>query len=198
MMRGMGGGRPKSFDETEVLQKAMELFWLRGYERLGMTELLAHLGISRQSLYDTFGNKRALFLRTIEHYRSTQLSQALALLEREGSALENVKAVLRFFEELALDQRCRGCLVANSLVEVDPADAELSQLLGDTLEILRSGIERALRKALARGELPASRSPTELSRVLVNAMVGLAVTGKLPVPRSAIAEIHSGMLLLLE
>jgi TetR/AcrR family transcriptional repressor of nem operon len=197
-MRAMGAGRPKSFDETEVLQKAMELFWLRGYERLGMTELLAHLGISRQSLYDTFGNKRALFLRTIEHYRSTQLSQALALLERDGSALENVKAVLRFFEELALDHRCRGCLVANSLVEIDPADTELSELLGGTLEILRSHLERSLRKAQEQGELPASRSPTELSRALVNAMVGLAVTGKLPVPRSAIAEIHSGMLRLLE
>jgi TetR/AcrR family transcriptional repressor of nem operon len=198
MFRRMPAGRPKAFDEKQVLSQAMELFWLRGYERLGLRELLSHLGISRQSLYDTFGSKRGLFLRTIEHYRSTQLSQALALLERAGSPLGNVKAVLRFFEELALDQRARGCLVANSLVEVDPADEELSGLLGETLELLRASLERALRQAQQCGELAAGRSPLELSRALVNAMVGLAVTGRLPLPRTAIAEIHAGMLRLLD
>jgi len=194
----MPAGRPRAFDENQVLTRAMELFWARGYERLGMRELLAELGISRQSLYDTFGSKRGLFLRTIQHYRSTQLSQALALLQREGSPLENVKAVLRFFEELAFDQRSRGCLVANSLVEIDPGDEELSALLGETLEMLRAALERTLVEAQARGELSAGPSPLELSRALVNAMVGLAVTGRLPLPRSAITEIHAGMLRLLD
>ncbi len=78
----MPAGRPREFDETKVLERAMQLFWLRGYGRLGVAELLKHMGISRQSLYDTFGNKRGLFLRAIEHYRATQLSRALGLLER--------------------------------------------------------------------------------------------------------------------
>jgi TetR/AcrR family transcriptional regulator, transcriptional repressor for nem operon len=194
----MATGRPKTFDEKQVLEKAMELFWLRGYRGLGLRELLEHLRISRQSLYDTFGNKRALFLRTIEHYRATQLSRALALLEREGSPLDNVRAVLGFFEELALDHRCRGCLVANALVEVDPTDREISDLLGETLEMLRAGLERALREAQRRGELAAGKGPLELSRALVNAMVGLAVTGKLPLPPAVIGEIHAGTLRLLD
>jgi TetR/AcrR family transcriptional regulator, transcriptional repressor for nem operon len=176
----------------------MELFWLRGYQRLGLTELLSHLGISRQSLYDTFGNKRALFLRCIQHYRRTQLSHALALLDREDPPLENVKAVLRFFEQLALDYRCRGCLVANALVEIGRDDEEIFTLLSETLEILRAGIERALEAAKQHGELPPKRAPRELSRALLNAMLGLAVTGKLGLSREAVGEIHGGTLGLLD
>jgi TetR/AcrR family transcriptional regulator, transcriptional repressor for nem operon len=198
MLGPMPAGRPKAFDETQVLEKAMELFWLRGYQRLGLTELLSHLGISRQSLYDTFGNKRALFVRAIEHYRSTQLAQALALLDRHEAPLENVKAVMRFFEALAMDQRARGCLVANALVEIDPSDRELSSLLAETLEMLRAGVEKALRTAQQRGELRTDRSPVELSRTLVNAIIGMAVSGRLPLPASAIAEIHAGTLRLLD
>jgi len=114
----------------------MEFFWRHGYHATGLTELLTHMGIARQSLYDTFGNKRERFFRVVEHYRATQLAQALALLEREGSPIENVKAVLRFFRGLARDESCRGCLVANALVEMSPGDPETAQLLQETLEIL--------------------------------------------------------------
>lgn len=194
----MSVGRPKSFDEQEVLQKAMDLFWLHGYEGIGLTDLLKGMGISRQSLYDTFGNKRGLFVRVIEHYRSTQLSEALALLQREGSPLENVKDVLRFFEVLAVDQRCRGCLVANSIVEVGPHDEELSALLAETLGLLQQGIQDALQEARRRGELAASKSPPELSRALTNAMVGLVILGKLREERGAIRDIFAGTLSMLD
>lgn len=194
----MGRGRPKSFDETEVVAKAMEVFWQKGYEGVGLSELLKHMGISRQSLYDTFGSKRDLFIQAIEHYRGTQLSQALALLEREGSPLDNVRAVVRFFEEIALDAQCRGCLVANTLVELGPRDEEVAALLHDTLELLQSGIESALRRAQERGELRPGRSPVEISHALTNALIGLAVTGRLRTPPEAIREIHSGILTMLD
>jgi len=194
----MGRGRPKGFDETEVVARAMELFWQKGYEGAGLSELLEHMGISRQSLYDTFGSKRELFIRAIEHYRTTQLAQALAVLEREGAPLDNVRAVVRFFEELALDARCRGCLVANTLVELGPHDVEVAALLHDTLGLLRSGIESALRRARERGELRSGRSPKEISEALTNALIGLAVTGRLRTPPETIREIHSGTLALLD
>jgi TetR/AcrR family transcriptional repressor of nem operon len=192
----MPAGRPRQFDEEVVLGRAMELFWLRGYARVGLAELLEHMGISRQSLYDTFGNKRGLFLRAVQHYRATQLSQALALLEREGSPLANVRDVLAFFEQLALDADGRGCLVANALVEVSD-DAELAELLGETLELLRAGIERALREAQKCGELSEGKSPPELSHTLINAMLGLAVMGRLrPEPR-VVRDVYAGTLGLL-
>ena len=191
-------GRRKEFDEDVALERAMNLFWERGYEAVGLAELLARMEISRQSLYDTFGNKRQLFIRTIEHYRATQLAGALALLERDGSPIQNVKDVVSFFEGLASDARCRGCLVANALVEVGPHDAEIAALLGETLELLRLSIERALEQAQRRRELAPGKSPLELSRALTNAMVGMAVTGKLRLDASALRQIYAGTLSLLD
>jgi len=194
----MRPGRPKKFDPEEVVEWAMQGFWLHGYEAFGLTGLLECMGISRQSLYDTFGSKRGLFIRTIEHYRQTQLSQAIALLERDGSQIENVKALVRFFETLALDGSCRGCLVANTLVELGSSDDEIAALLREILEALRSAIESALREAQARGELAATKSPAEISRALTNAVIGLAVTGKLQMDPADIRQIYSGTLSMLD
>lgn len=195
----MAAGRPKSFDEDQVLERAMDLFWERGYQGTGLAELLRHMGISRQSLYDTFGNKRGLFIRVLEHYRATQLAQALALLEREGSRVANVKAVVRFFEELGRDPACRGCLVANSLVELGPSDdEEVAALLRDTLAVLEQAIEGALREAQARGELAAAKSPVQIARALTNAVIGMAVTGRLRMERSTLGDVYAGTLSMLD
>jgi TetR/AcrR family transcriptional repressor of nem operon len=193
----MRGGRPKQFDETEALERAMQLFWTRGYAGAGLSELLSEMGISRQSLYDTFGNKRGLFLRSIEHYRATQLRHALEMLDREGSPLENVKEVVAFFEQIAADTRCRGCLIANALVEVAPHDPELAALLEETLDMLQDGVRRALERAYERGELTGDRSPLALSRALTNSMVGLAVTGKLRRAPTTLRDIYNGTLAML-
>jgi TetR/AcrR family transcriptional repressor of nem operon len=190
--------RPKSFDPDEALERAMELFWLHGYSGIGVAELLRHMGISRQSLYDTFGSKRDLFIQVIEHYRATQLTQALGLLDRPGPHLENVRAVIRFFEDLAGDDRCRGCLVANALVELGPHDGEVAALLGETLGLLEDGLRASLDKARAEGELPPGKSPVAVSRALTNAILGLAVSGKLPIRREVLADIHAGTLAMLD
>jgi len=176
----------------------MEYFWRHGYHATGLTELLEHMGIARQSLYDTFGNKRTLFFRVIGHYRTTQLAQALAVLERDGSPLENVRAVLRFFRGLARDESCRGCLVANALVEMAPDDAEIAALLQETLEMLEKGVRRTLRRAQEVGELPADRSARQIARALTNSMIGIAVTGKLALSPSTIDDIYEGTVALLD
>ncbi len=190
-------GRPKGFSESAALEKALDIFWQRGYQAVGLTELLRCMGIARQSLYDTFGNKRQLFIRTIEHYRDTRLAGALALLERDGSPTQNVKDVVRFFERLALDKRARGCLVANALVELGPHDAEIRELLTQTLGLLEKGIVKALRQAQRAGELPAGRSPRAVARALTNALIGMAVTGKLALGKAAVEDIYDGTLTML-
>lgn len=190
-------GRPKGFSEDVALEKALELFWQHGYQGVGLTELLRGMGIARQSLYDTFGSKRQLFIKTIEHYRDTRLAGALALLERDGSPTRNVKDVVRFFEQLALDKRARGCLVANALVEIGPHDREIRELLAQTLGLLEKGILKALRRAQRVGELPAERSPRAIARALTNALIGMAVTGKLGLSRSSVEDIYAGTLTML-
>jgi TetR/AcrR family transcriptional repressor of nem operon len=157
------------------------------------------MAISRQSLYDTFGNKRSLFIRVLDHYKSTRLSEAIGLLARDGSDLENVKAVVRFFETIGRDPECRGCLVANSLVELGPGeDEEISQLLHHTLAQLQGAIESALRKAQTSGELPQKKCPTQISRALTNALVGMAVTGRLQTGSAELGDVYAGTLSMLD
>jgi len=189
--------RTKGFSETDALERALDLFWQHGYQGIGLTELLRGMGIARQSLYDTFGNKRQLFIRAIEHYRNTRLASALALLERDRSPARNVKDVVRFFERLALDKRARGCLVANSLVELGPHDPELRELLAETLGLLEKGLEKALRRAQRLGELPARRSPRATARALTNALIGMAVSGKLALGKTSVQDIYTGTLAML-
>jgi TetR/AcrR family transcriptional repressor of nem operon len=190
-------GRPKQFAENDALEKALDLFWQRGYQGVGLTELLKEMGIARQSLYDTFGNKRQLFIKAIEHYRDTRLAGALALLERDGSPTQNVKDLVRFFEQLAVDKRARGCLVANSLVEIGSGDAEIRELLSQILGLLEKSIEKALARARRAGELPAGRSPRALARALTNALIGMAVTGKLGQSKAMVQDIYAGTLAML-
>jgi TetR/AcrR family transcriptional repressor of nem operon len=194
----VAAGRPKQFRREDVLERAMQHFWRCGYEATSLPALLKAMGISRQSLYDTFGGKRALYISAIEHYRATQISQALALLGREGSPIENVKAVLRLFPKLAADAGCRGCLVANAMVEMGSRDPEIAGLLGDTLELLRRGFEGALRKAQARGELGPGKSPRPLSRALTTALIGMAVTGRLDRGRAELHGIYTGTYSMLD
>jgi TetR/AcrR family transcriptional repressor of nem operon len=132
---------------------------------------------SRKGFHETFGNKRDLYVRAIEDCRDHQLAQALALLEREGSPLGNVRSVVRFFEKRAADAPSRGCLLANAFVEMCPHDEEVAELLRGVMELLREGLERSLHDARAVGELARGKSPERLSWALTNAMVGLAVTG---------------------
>jgi TetR/AcrR family transcriptional repressor of nem operon len=198
MIRKMPAGRPREFQREAALERAMQHFWRFGYEAASLPDLLKAMGISRQSLYDTFGNKRALYLSAIERYRADKIGQALALLEREGSPIGNVRAALRFFPKMAADAGCRGCLVANAIVELGARDRELSRLLNDTLEVLQRGFEGALRKARAAGELGPGKSPRQLSRALTNAVMGIAVTGSLDPGAAELRDICAGTLEMLD
>src|SRR5436305_13985260 len=89
--------RQKEFDRDEVLHKAMEVFWTRGYEGASMQDLVKRMGINRQSIYDTFGDKHSLFLQSLDRYREIESRKLFAVLERPGSVKKNLR---QLFEEV--------------------------------------------------------------------------------------------------
>ena len=192
----MPRGRPREFDKRDALERAMQLFWEQGYERTGVSDLLREMGISRQSLYDTFGSKRDLFVQSLEHYRDAHLGPALDLLGRPGPELEKIEALVRFFERLAGADR--GCLVANAITEIAPHDEPIATMLQEILELLETSLRLALERAQARGELAAEKSPRQLARALVSAVIGLTVTGKLSPGPAALRDASAGALAMLD
>src|SRR5256714_15658440 len=109
-VKGVQMARPKEFDRDEALQKAMEVFWSRGYEAASINDLVKHMGINRQSLYDTFGDKHALYLQALDRYREVEGRKMFELLEQPGSVKKSLRQLFEGTVEKALcDEQRRGC-----------------------------------------------------------------------------------------
>jgi len=172
-------GRPRSFDESAVLDRATELFWQRGYGGTGLADLEAVTGLGRQSLYGAFGDKRALFERVVEHYEQTVLRPGiLAVLEAPGSARANVERLLALWEGVASAPDFNGCLVGNCVAEMSARDPELLDLLGPKLKMMESWLAAALRRAKAARELPKQLDVEAVARSLLALMQGLSVVAR--------------------
>ena len=111
--------RQKEFNPDEVLHKAMEVFWRRGYEGASMQDLVKHMGINRQSIYDTFGDKHSLFLQSLDRYREIESRKVFAVLERPGSVKKNLRQLFEEVVSRAVSaEGRRGCFVGNSMSEL--------------------------------------------------------------------------------
>src|SRR3569833_285931 len=122
--------RTKNFDEDEVLEKAMNLFWLKGYNGTSMQDLVDGLGISRSSLYDTYVDKHTLFLRSLEHYKSKAGESMGKIIQSNSTAKEKIKRMLEYIiNELVKDKEQKGCFLVNSGVELASHDKEVNAML---------------------------------------------------------------------
>ena len=191
-------GRPKEFDRDAALEKAMELFWTRGYEATGLRDLLDHMGIGRQSLYDTFGDKHGLFIAAVKHYDQCITEGIIAQLRAAGSPLQNVRKTLAGISDSVTDGKCRGCLLTNTLVEVAPHDSEVAAAAKSVLSRVENGFRRTLQQAVKEGELPKDANVRALARYLTSTVQGLVVMGKASVSRAAVKDIVNVALSVLE
>jgi len=171
-----------------VIEKAMEAFWLHGYQGIGIQALLKHMGISRQSLYNTFGDKRQLFLRVLEHYAKNYLGPQVALLERPGSSTDNIVACVDAVCELARKDQPRGCLVSNTLVELAPHDPEIKALIQSLMSGLDQALQQCIRRGIEQKELSNELHVQEASDAISSILVGLAVASKISPPESFYAH----------
>ncbi|WP_030924037.1 TetR/AcrR family transcriptional regulator [Streptosporangium amethystogenes] len=170
--------RTKEFDPDAVLQRAMELFWEKGYEATSMADLVEHLGIGRASLYATFGGKRELYLKAYDRYLENGID-FVGLLSQPGPVLPAVRALVeRYAEEAARDELRRGCLVVNTAVELAPHDQTLARRVEASWDFVEATLTSALARARAQGELAAERNPRALARFLLTLMQGMRVIGK--------------------
>ncbi|HZN69073.1 MAG TPA: TetR/AcrR family transcriptional regulator, partial [Tepidisphaeraceae bacterium] len=108
-------GRPKEFDRSDALASATECFWANGYEASGVTDLLDCMGISRQSAYDTFGDKRKLFKAALEAY-SERVAEEMrrVLTDERQTPLGRVREFLRLVGKRTAGGDGRGCLITNT------------------------------------------------------------------------------------
>jgi TetR/AcrR family transcriptional repressor of nem operon len=174
----MNPGPEKQFDRSLVLGKALNVFWSNGYEKTGMTLLVEELGIGRQSLYNTFGDKRKLFIEALTFFRDSQMGQMIELLEKEGSPLENIREICKYWETDCSANDFQGCMLGNTCAEFGDKDPEIAQFLQDSFLMGEEAFFKVLERAKQAGELRADLNSLDLARLILNTGQGLSVVSK--------------------
>jgi TetR/AcrR family transcriptional repressor of nem operon len=191
--------RPREFDVNAALERAMDVFWSKGYEATSLDDLCEATGLSRSSLYATFGNKRDLLLHTVDRYIERRTPNIRAVLARQPNIHEGIAALLReFIDQIVSGAGRRGCFLGNCAAELPRSDrtalARVRRGLARTEETFRE----ALARAAARGELPVAADVDALARFLTASFQGLRLVGKVNPDRAVLEDIAATILRCLD
>lgn len=187
------------FDETTVLQNATALFWKQGYNGTSMDELTKATGLSRSSIYNTFGDKHRLFIRCLEFYQQQQQDELLAAVGKTSSPLKKIQQMLKFAVESTLqDAQRKGCLVVNTTTELANMDAEVAAFLLKNMEGMEHIFQQWVKAGQQQGEISTAFTPTALARHLFNTYSGMRVGGKAKPERKALEDVAQVALAVLK
>lgn len=177
----------------------MELFWRNGYEGTSLAELIEAMGIGRQSLYNTFGDKHSLFIEAAKHYINSNGQHLVNALQAPGSPIGNIRTALEQVVELVSGGgECRGCLVTNSIVELAPHDVEVRKVVQSMVNRVEKAIKVTLDRAVDEGEISADVDTRAIARFLNTTVHGLVVMGKASTSRAALKDVVKIALTTLE
>ena len=189
--------RQKEFDREEALHKAMEVFWTRGYQAASIQDLVKYMGINRQSLYDTFGDKHALYLQALDRYREVEGHKIVELLEQPGSVKKNLRQLFEIAIEKALCDR-RGCFMGNAMSELAGRCKDTAARTCSNMGAAHEALYRALLRGKKAGELKGIRDPRAVARFLYSSLQGLVLTGKATQDRKTLNDIVTVTLSVLD
>ncbi|HKG05496.1 MAG TPA: TetR/AcrR family transcriptional regulator [Pedobacter sp.] len=191
--------RVKEFDEDLVLDKAVALFWTKGYNGTSAQDLVDHLGISRSSLYSTYGDKRTLFLKALQSYREKNSAAFLKLVKDSDNAVEAIKKIFKALIEESLDHKIPGgCFMVNSAVELAPQDMEIADIVRGDAKEAEVALSMAIQKGKDSGQFSNPNSAQSLARFLFNNISGMRVAARSGAGRDVLDDIVKNLLYALK
>ncbi len=182
-------GRHREFDLDKALDVALGVFWRKGYEGTSYEDLSAATKVARPGLYSAFGNKQALFVRTLDHYNMRYMGFMQEAFD-EPTSRRVVDRILRGSAEVqTANPESPGCLGMNGALacseDAEPIREELVRRRQSTQEALRQRLERAR----AEGDLPASADPATLAAFVMTVSQGMAVQAKAGATRESLLAL---------
>jgi TetR/AcrR family transcriptional regulator, transcriptional repressor for nem operon len=180
--------RSKEFDEREVLLKAMHLFWEQGYEKTSLQDLVEHMGVHRRSLYDTFGDKHTLFIKTMEQYAKITDATIKAEAQRGRTAKESIRLIFDYLIETN-GERPIGCFFVNSATELAYRDPVVSELTSEGFNKEEQLLVELLQKGQQAGEISADIDPRLLASSLHTTMIGIRVLRRTSTDKTKLHQI---------
>lgn len=182
--------RTKNFNQEEVLDKAVELFWRKGYNATSASDLVRELGLSRSSLYDTYGDKRTLFINSLQRYRAKFVGEMIELVDNSSNIEKTLKQIFALIIEQDISSKIpKGCLMVNSAVELSSSDSEIARIVEQNQKDIESSFEKAIIKGQENGTVTTTKNPKNLAKFFYNSITGLRVSLKYNKFRTSIDEI---------
>lgn len=169
-------GRPRQFDPEQTLDRALDLFWQRGYEATSIQDLVEATGVNRASLYATFGDKHRLFCAVLDRYEDRAGSALVEALERPGPAREVIAAALEAV--VAAQAKAQGCLMANSAVERYGRCAETASRVDRSVERLRAAFSAVVARGQREGDISPRHAAPAWGNFLTSVVQGISVMGR--------------------
>lgn len=192
-------GRPREFDEGAVLDAVVACFWSRGYEATSMRDLAGETGLTHASLYNAFGDKRALYRRALDHYVESSFADRVRRFE---GRLPPREAIGAFFDEIVRrsleDPYRKGCMLVNSALEVAPHDAEFRAVVTDVLGRIEAFFLRCVRAGQCDGTISRAQPAEDLARLLLGVHIGLRVMARARPERALLKGMIRPALALLD
>ncbi|MBJ7405910.1 MAG: TetR/AcrR family transcriptional regulator [Bradyrhizobium sp.] len=181
----MPRGRPRSFDVDAAVERAMDVFWSRGYHATALPDLLRATKLSRGSLYAAFGDKHSLFLRALDRYIADALARMDVEFDPRNDPVDGLRAYLvGYVERTSGSNGRRGCLLVATAMELAGGDADVGRRVARFFKAMETKVTETLSRAKAAGRLADGVEPATAARILVCFVEGLRVVGKTAPPRT--------------
>ena len=191
--------RTRQFDERQVLLAAMLEFWEKGYAGTSIQDLEQATGLRRTSIYNAYGNKRALFERVLACYKESVMASLFNAMDSTPDIHEGIARLLDAALDVNYDEQYPGgCLVVLSVLESGQHDVASRASLEQSMQELRQGLQQRIARARKRGELPASLDAAAAATTIATVMAGMMVLGKAQFPRSTLKKTIKQVLALLD
>jgi TetR/AcrR family transcriptional regulator, transcriptional repressor for nem operon len=170
--------RPREFDRDAAVERAMQVFWSKGYAATSTDDLLKAMRIGRQSMYDTFGGKRRLYLEALDRYLRESFAGHLDRLGSTSSPVAGIEALVTGVIATDKTKREKGCMGVGAVCEFGTADPDLQKLRGKRAAVQHKALLERLQDAQATGEIAKSVDIEVAARFVETTMVGLQVAAR--------------------
>jgi TetR/AcrR family transcriptional regulator, transcriptional repressor for nem operon len=188
-------GRPRSFDVDAAVERAMGVFWSRGYHATALPDLLRATKLSRGSLYAAFGDKHSLFLRALDRYIADAVTRMDVELAPRREPIDALRAYLAgYVDRTSGANGRRGCLLVATAMELAGQDAEIGRRVAGFFRAMEARLADALSRAKVAGKLADGVDPASAAKILVCFVEGLRVVGK-TAPARATSQANADALL---
>lgn len=172
--------RIRTFDEKEILTKAMELFWEKGFHATSVQDLVKHLGVSRSSLYEVFKDKKNLYDQALDLYQETNLTRIRSFLNSFASTKDGIRALFKSaIQETVTDEKHRGCFVVNTTTELIPGNFGMQERVLQNKKNFEALMSAYLEQGVQNGEIDTNKDLKAIASFLFTLYSGLRVVGKI-------------------